>query len=77
MMNLDGFSITEMPHISAFSDTPNKALFELAEAWEGVKESYQKHGKPIPTSSVQKFYSGRFNVRLDKRIHKALALEAA
>jgi predicted HicB family RNase H-like nuclease len=90
MMNLDGFSInifqdeegdwvahfSEMPHISAFSDTPDKALLELAEAWEGVKESYQKHKKPIPSAPTQKQYSGRFNVRIDKRIHKSLVIEA-
>ena len=38
----------EMPNVSAFSDTPEDAVRELAIAWKGVKESYQKHGEPIP-----------------------------
>ena len=38
----------EMPNVSAFSDTPENALRELAVAWSGVKESYRKHHNPIP-----------------------------
>ncbi len=38
----------EMPNISAFSDTPDGALRELAIAWKGVKESYRKHRESIP-----------------------------
>lgn len=33
----------EMPNVSAFSNTPENALRELAAAWKGVKESYRKH----------------------------------
>lgn len=67
----------ELPNISAFSDTPENALKELRIAWEGVKESYRKHNKPIPQPTCTKNYSGTFNIRIDKRIHKALAIEAA
>ena len=38
----------EMPNVSAFSDTPEGALKELAVAWKGIKESYRKHNEPIP-----------------------------
>jgi predicted HicB family RNase H-like nuclease len=90
-MEFDGFSVNmfqdedgdwvvhfaEMPHISAFSDSPEKALLELSQAWEAVKESYQKRKQPIPQAPSKKQYSGTFNVRIDKRIHKALAIEAA
>ena len=44
----------EMPNISAFSDTPEGALTELAIAWEGVKESYRKHNDPIPKAPPRK-----------------------
>lgn len=67
----------ELPNISAFSDTPERALKELAVAWEGVKESYRKHGEEIPIAPSRKEYSGQFNVRIDQRIHRALAAEAA
>ncbi|MCK4608292.1 MAG: toxin-antitoxin system HicB family antitoxin [Gammaproteobacteria bacterium] len=67
----------ELPNISAFGDTAEEALSELKMAWEGVKESYRKHNQPIPVSPAQKEYSGHFNVRIDKRLHKSLATEAA
>jgi predicted HicB family RNase H-like nuclease len=67
----------ELPNVSAFADTPQKAVDELRVAWKGVKESYRKHGEPIPVAPARKNYSGQFNVRLDKRVHRALAVEAA
>lgn len=90
-MDFDGFTINifqdkegdwiahfvELPQISAFSNSPDKAIHELSQAWEGVKESYRKHNQPIPEAPLKKQYSGNFNVRIDKRVHKALAIEAA
>lgn len=90
-MDLDGFTVNifqdeegdwlahfiELPHISAFSDSPDKALYELSQAWDGVKESYKKNGAMIPLAPSRKHYSGTFNVRIDKRVHKELAIEAA
>lgn len=66
----------EQPQVSAFADTPERALLELRTAWEGVKQSYRKHGEALPVAPSQKHYSGQFNVRIDKRLHRALALEA-
>jgi len=67
----------EMPNISAFGESPEEALSELTIAWAGVKESYQKHDEPIPVAPARKEYSGQFNVRIDRRLHRALAIEAA
>lgn len=67
----------EMPQVSAFANTPEDALHELKLAWEGVKESYHKHSEPIPVAPSKKEYSGQFNVRIDKRTHRQLAIEAA
>jgi predicted HicB family RNase H-like nuclease len=69
--------LVELPGVSAFSNSPQKAIDELRIAWEGVKKSYRKHGEPIPVAPRNKNYSGQFNVRLDKRLHRALAVEAA
>jgi predicted HicB family RNase H-like nuclease len=66
----------ELPTVSAFGDSPNQALEQLQEAWQGVKASYQKEGEEIPVAPSRKTYSGQFNVRIDKRLHKALAIEA-
>lgn len=88
--NFDGFSVNlfqdedgdwlahlvEMPGISAFADTPTEALAELTVAWEAAKESYQAHNEPVPVSPARKEYSGQFNVRIDKRLHRRLAMEA-
>src|SRR3990167_7841663 len=67
----------EMPQVSAFAITPEDALHELKLAWEGIKESYRKHGESVPVAPSKKEYSGQFNVRIDKRCHKQLAIEAA
>ena len=67
----------EMPNVSAFSSTPEDALKELETAWFGVKESYRKHGEPVPVAPSRKKYSGQFNVRINRTLHKALAVEAA
>lgn len=40
----------EMPNVSAFSDTPENALRELAIAWKGVKDSYRKQHDSIPAA---------------------------
>lgn len=86
----DGFSINvifeddewlahfmEMPNISAFGDSPEQSIAELKIAWSAFKESCHKHGDPIPVSPAKKEYSGQFNVRIDKRVHRELAIEAA
>ena len=67
----------ELPDVSAFGQSPEEALSELETAWEGVKESYQKHNEPVPVAPARKEYSGQFNVRIDRRLHRALAIEAA
>ena len=90
--DFDGFSINvilddddgdwlahfcELPNVSAFGDTPEEAILELKVAWKTFKESCEKHNEPIPVSPTKKEYSGQFNVRIDKRIHRELAIEAA
>ena len=67
----------ELSHVSAFGNSPEEALTELKEAWEAIKESYIAHNEPIPVAPSQKEYSGQLNVRIDKSVHRALAVEAA
>jgi predicted HicB family RNase H-like nuclease len=69
--------LVEMPNVSAFGESPEAALQELDTAWRLVKESYIEEGKPAPRAPTRKEYSGQFNVRIDKRLHRALAIEAA
>ncbi len=67
----------ELPEVSAFADAPELALAELATAWNLVKESYAARCEEPPIAPSQRQYSGQFNVRVDKRVHRALAIEAA
>ena len=67
----------EMPNVSAFSDTPEDALRELAMAWKCVKESYQKHHEPIPKAPSRDGYEGLFNIPVEEQLYHALADEAA
>ena len=47
----------EMPNISAFSDTPERALEELKTAWEMVKEDFLEKGIDLPVAPRKKEYS--------------------
>jgi len=67
----------ELPNVSAFGETPEEALHELEQAWLAMKASYKKHSDPIPVAPIKKEYSGQFNVRIDRRLHRDLAVEAA
>ncbi|MBF0370397.1 MAG: type II toxin-antitoxin system HicB family antitoxin [Magnetococcales bacterium] len=67
----------ELPTVSAFGASPEEALIELESAWKGVKESYQSQGEKVPLAPSRKIYSGQFNIRIDKRLHRALAMEAS
>lgn len=87
----DGFSITlieeddgdwlahfvELPRVSAVGNTPEMALHQLEAAWELLKEGYREDGREIPIAPLKKEYSGQFNVRIDRRVHRALVIEAA
>lgn len=66
----------ELPNVSACGSTTEEAINELRIAWRAMKESYEKHGEEIPLAPARKEYSGQFNVRIDKRIHRALSVEA-
>ena len=67
----------ELPHISAAAGTPEQALNELATAWRLVKADLRAGKQPIPAAPSRKQFSGQFNVRIDKRLHRDLAMEAA
>ena len=67
----------ELPEVSAFAATPEGALDELVQAWAGVRLSYEKRGESVPLAPSRKRYSGQFNVRIDKNLHRKLAVDAA
>ena len=66
----------ELPNVSAFGPSPERALKELEAAWGLVKEQYAAEGKPVPVAPARRRFGGVFQVRIDKRIHRELAIEA-
>jgi len=66
----------ELPNVSAFGSTPEKALKELEVAWSLVKEHYAEQKKPLPVAPARREFGGVFQVRIDKRVHRELAIEA-
>jgi len=44
----------ELPNVSAFSASAEKAVDELQVAWQGIKETYRKHGEssPMPPTPI-------------------------
>lgn len=69
--------LAEMPNVSAFGDTPEAALGELEIAWDLVKSSYREEGEDVPIAPSRKVYTGSFNIRIGKELHKKLAIKAA
>jgi len=67
----------EMPGISAFGDTPEAALAELEKAWRLAKRSYEENSESIPVAPSCREYSGQFNVRIGRKVHRSLAVQAA
>ena len=51
-----------------------KELCALVDEWVII---YEQDGMPLPKGMAGKKYSGRFNMRVDKGLHKALAIKAA
>jgi predicted HicB family RNase H-like nuclease len=69
-----GAAIVEIQGLSAFGETPEKALEELDMVWQMYKDSLADAGEPLPEPDAK--YSGQLSVRIDKRVHKALIAEA-
>jgi antitoxin HicB len=76
-----GFAIkvNELPGCLSQGDTAEEALVRIREAMAGWLEVALEQGLPIPEPSAgtDDAYSGRFNVRVPKGLHRALAESAA
>jgi predicted HicB family RNase H-like nuclease len=71
-----GVFIEEIPQVSAYGDTPEDALKELRIAFEGWSKTIEEKGWDIPDPFKYRKYSGTFNVRIPKSMHKELAEQA-
>ena len=50
----------ELPHISAFGNSPEEALKELGIAWSQVKQSYIEKGEEVPQSIANKRFNSQY-----------------
>jgi len=54
-------------------ETVYKELCRIADEWEKI---YKKDGDPLPKNALKREYSGKFFVRTQKELHKALVIQA-
>ena len=57
-------------------DNEEDVYHELCEILEEWIEIYGEDSRPLPPSISAKEYSGKFQLRIDKDLHKALAIRA-
>jgi predicted HicB family RNase H-like nuclease len=57
-------------------DDEAKVYKQLCEAVEEWIEIYESDGDPLPPSTANKDYSGKFNLRVGKDLHERIALAA-
>jgi len=66
--------IPDFPTIFTGGDTPDQAIRNATDAIALMIEEYQDRGQPIP-QPLERF-SGKFNVRLPKSLHRELVRRA-
>jgi predicted HicB family RNase H-like nuclease len=57
-------------------DDEAKVYKELCQAVAEAVEIYEADGKPLPPATANKKYSGRFVLRVDKELHREVAIRA-
>jgi antitoxin HicB len=69
--------IPELPDISGFGETPEKAVREARTAAKLALQVIEEDGEayPVPKKLVQ--HSGQTRLRMPKSLHRDLTLEAA
>ncbi len=69
-------SIPDLPGCISQGDTVEEAMEMIRDAQRGWLTVALEHGDPIPAPRAPNGYSGKFNVRVPRRLHRALS-EAA
>ncbi len=67
----------EFPSLSWLSESPESALKGIREVVSDVVHDMDKNKEEIPTPIANKYYSGKFLVRVPPEIHRILAIQAA
>ena len=69
--------ILELDGCQSTGETLEDLYMNLNEAMEGYIETKLEHGFQVPEPKDIEEYSGKFNLRLPKSLHKRLAMEAS
>ena len=74
----EGYVVTcpEFVGLSAFGETPEKALKEAKIALKLFIQTYQEKGLPLPEPETTQNYSGQIRLRLPKTLHAECARKA-
>jgi predicted HicB family RNase H-like nuclease len=75
----DGCYIGSCPGViygGVHGDDESKVYAELCQVVQEALELYKTDGKKLPPATAGKSYSGRFVLRIDKSLHKELAIRA-
>ena len=68
--------VLELDGCQSTGDTIDELYENLREAMEGYIETKLENGFEVPEPTSAENYSGKFNVRLPKTLHRRLAIEA-
>ena len=66
----------DLPGCSAVGDTETEALNEAQDAMTAWLQAAKKAGREIPTPSIDNNFSGKFVMRIPKRLHATLTRKA-
>lgn len=62
--------------VCCHGDNEEKVYCQLCRIVDEWIEIYNKDGKPLPSSTIDKKYSGKFQLRTGDELHKALTIRA-
>lgn len=68
--------VSEFPSLAAHGQTHEQALAELKDVVAFVLEELEQEGQVCPEPLASRKYSGKFQVRVSKELHRQLATEA-
>jgi predicted HicB family RNase H-like nuclease len=68
--------LLEIPTLSAYGDTEEEALRSLEGVYARAKKALKARGQDMPLPLATRDYSGRFNVRVPRNLHKKLVISA-
>ena len=69
--------VPELEGCITHGETPEEALTMAEQAIEAYIASLQKHGEKIPAPLADKSFSGKIPLRIDRALHRKLAIEAS